>query len=249
MDLRACCAEECAGAETAMYRLRACVHYCNRGDVPGAGVADKGHFTAFFRSGETWYSADDQNSEAGVRVERACPTKYPYLCFLERMGDAQGPLESLPPREVCLVEDAQGTSQPRRPRRAAPAEPAPKLRRLRGKQALAPCASAGLQTPAKRSLLSGGTAARSTKRRARGDPEHATAAAPKRKRGLPRKGEKERKKTGGEKERKKKARGHQPRGRGDGARGKDRNAAAARRPKGRPPPGRRAPSCTTEQRR
>ena len=135
VDLRACCAAGCAGAENAVYRLRACVHYCNRGHVPGPGVSDEGHFTAFFRSAETWYSMDDLDPEAVVRALSACPTEYPYICFLERVGDPEAPQESISPREVFVNEksadDDEGVSDS-------------------SAQASAPRASAGQQTPAKR---------------------------------------------------------------------------------------------------
>ena len=105
VDLRACCATGCAGAENAVYRLRAGVHYCNRGKVPGPGVADEGHFTAFFRSGESWYFSDDLDPAAAVRKKPGSPPEYPYICFLERVGDPEIVLGCLLPHEVCVETD------------------------------------------------------------------------------------------------------------------------------------------------
>ena len=94
-------------------------------------------------------------------MELGCPTKYPYLCFLERVRK-QERRRSLSPREVCRAENAEENESEGESGGDVPAEPAPKRRRLRGKQTLAPVACAGRQTPAKRSLLSGGAAARKT---------------------------------------------------------------------------------------
>ena len=107
VDLRACCSPGCVGAENAVYRLRAFVHYCRRGNVPGPRISDEGHFTAHFRSGETWYAADDLDPDAIVRKESACPTEYPYICFLERVGDPETQPESISSHEVRSTDDAQ----------------------------------------------------------------------------------------------------------------------------------------------
>jgi hypothetical protein len=169
VDLRACCAPGCVGAEDAVYRLRACVHYCNRGDVPGPGVTDEGHFTASFREGETWYGMDDLDPEAVVRAKLRCPTEYPYICFLERVGEPEVQLESLCSHQVVAVIDwAESAEEGERAagdsaRNDADDIPAKRVR-LRGKQAPGPYTTAGPQTPAKRTMLSREIAVRKKKR-------------------------------------------------------------------------------------
>ncbi|CAK0880981.1 unnamed protein product [Prorocentrum cordatum] len=161
VDLRACCADGCERRERAVYRLRACVHYCNRGHVPGAGVIDQGHFTASFRAADDrWYDVDDLDREAVVRARECCPDQYPQICFLERVGDPEVSVASLSPHLVHAGDDDDAPPVKRQKLLGKPAAvdtgrvnhdgPPLKRIRLKGKQPPGPCAaSSAFRTPKK----------------------------------------------------------------------------------------------------
>ena len=52
----------------------------------------EGHFTAFFREADAWYSMDDLDPSARVHELPSCPTQFPYVCFLDRVGEPEAPL-------------------------------------------------------------------------------------------------------------------------------------------------------------
>ena len=89
-------------------------------------------------------------------MEPSCPTQYPYICFLERVGEPETPLEDLVPHEVCetpLASDDEDAG----PCAEGP-EAVPKRRRLRRQHAATegegemPVAE-DVETPAKRRRL------------------------------------------------------------------------------------------------
>ena len=84
-----------------MYRLRAFVHYKEQRRANVSDKIDGGHCVAYFRSGDAWYCADDQDVSPVVRAFEGCPTQYPYICFLERVGEPESVPESINPHEVC----------------------------------------------------------------------------------------------------------------------------------------------------
>jgi hypothetical protein len=88
VDLTACCSEGCKDRDQAVYRLKAFVSYCNKPEWPALAMS-QGHFVAYFREADTWYAFDDLDQDARMRVIAKPPNDYPYLCFLERVGDPE----------------------------------------------------------------------------------------------------------------------------------------------------------------
>ena len=115
IDLREVAAADCADRSQAVYRVRAFVCYCSKSRVPSRVVGSSGHFTAYFRESDVWYFADDLDPGARVRPMASPPDVYPYVCFLERIGDPAVERSSLPPHAVqgppALADDAEESEE------------------------------------------------------------------------------------------------------------------------------------------
>ena len=115
IDLREVAAADCADRSQAVYRVRAFVCYCSKSRVPSRVVGSTGHFTAYFRESDVWYFADDLDPGARVRTMASPPDVYPYVCFLERIGDSAVEPPSLPPQAVqgppALADDAEDSEE------------------------------------------------------------------------------------------------------------------------------------------
>lgn len=87
------------------YKVKAIICYVQKGQVPTAAIDSNGHFIAYFKEGRIWYEADDLQR---VRPLEDQPDRYPYVCFLEKLGSKGLPPPSLEPmKTLCSMSQRQ----------------------------------------------------------------------------------------------------------------------------------------------